>query len=96
MRVSAEEMIRFIRSSKLPFEKVGTDLLVVDAEEDIFFSSNAIGAFIWEELASPQSHKELCDAVCMGFEVVDVSEVLSDVEDFVNSLLEHKLVEQAG
>lgn len=86
-------MLRYKRVAALPSETVGGDLLVVDAERDLFFSANAVGAFIWSRLESPVSMDELVKAVVDEFEIASTDDAKLDVSEFVEALRNQKIVE---
>lgn len=85
-------MHHYLRTASLPFEEVGGDLLIVDAQNDTFYSANAVGAYIWEQLRDPKSIEDLSSAVVAAFEDVEYPAAYSDVTDFLTSMTEHKLV----
>jgi len=83
-----------VRSSLIASEAVGENLLLVDAQRDLFFSSNGVAAIIWERLKDRASHDDLYKAVMKHFENVDAEIVKKDVNEFVESLIENGLVEK--
>ena len=86
--------VLYVRSTNLPYEKVGGDLVLVDAVNGFFCTSNQVGAFIWEELSEPRTSDDLCDAIVHNFDGAEPSAVKNDVEEFLDSLLSNDLVEQ--
>lgn len=93
MLLTADRVDLFKRVADLPSETVSGDLLIVDAERDLFFSSNPVGAFIWSKLEAAISLDELSDAVVETFEGAERASVKSDVLEFIDALLLQGIVE---
>jgi len=87
-------MNTYKRVAALPSETVGSDLLVVDADRDLFFSSNPVGAFIWANLDSSKSIDDLTSLIVDEFEGADPVAVKQDVQAFVDDMCEHGIVER--
>ena len=66
-----------------------------EVDLDSLFLLNATGVWIWEHLDGMRSVQELGEMVARHFSVVS-SVSLSDVTDFLSSLLERNLVKRAG
>ena len=66
--------------------------MVLDVENDLLFSSNVIGSFIWRELSTPKSLDELCSAIVANFTGADFKTVEADVTEFVDLLSSKGLV----
>ena len=82
----------FQRNSNLPSEEIGGEVVVLDVENDLLFSSNVIGSFIWRELSTPKSLDELCSAIVANFRGADFKTVEADVTEFVDLLSSKGLV----
>jgi len=83
--------IFFKRNVNLPSEEIGGEMVVLDADNDIFFSSNAVGLLIWRELSEPRSLSDLCATIVENFEGADYATVQADVTEFVDSLVDRGL-----
>ena len=88
-------MNTYKKVAALPSETVGRDLLVVDADRDLFFSSNPVGAFIWANLDSSKSIDDLTSLILGEFEGADPAAVKQDVQEFVDAMCEQGIVERA-
>lgn len=84
--------VSFVRCANIPFEKVGGDLVVVDSKNEYFFSSNSVGAFIWDSLEFPSTKDDLCNAILKQFNGAGASEVEKDLDEFIESLLANSLI----
>ena len=86
-RASGTWVILFKRNSDLPSEEVGGEVVVLDVENDLLFSSNLIGSFIWRELSEPKSLNDICFAIVENFQGAEFKTVESDVTEFIDLLL---------
>lgn len=80
-----------MRCSKLPFEEVGGELVILDVENDVFFSSNAVGMAIWKSIEEPKSVDDLCAIIKDAFNDVRCEDIEKDVNEFIQELLERDL-----
>jgi hypothetical protein len=83
---------RFIRNPDYIFRKIVDELVLIPIHKDVadmdsLFSLNEVGAFIWEQLATPISLEELNTAVFKEF-TVDAEIVAEDVKLFLGELSE--------
>ncbi|MCU1224339.1 MAG: hypothetical protein JWQ42_2432 [Edaphobacter sp.] len=69
--------------------------VLLDIEQGICFSLNAIGLRIWELLKKLHSVDEIADALAQDFSVPR-SQLLSDVTEFLQSLEAKRLIHQPG
>jgi hypothetical protein len=68
------------------------EVVMMDAEEGIYFSiSEGVGAVIWDGLEEPKSLEQLVAIVEDQFEV-DSKQCETEVTEFVESLLENKII----
>jgi len=84
----------FRRITTLPSEEIGGEFVILDAENDLFFSSNAVGTLVWRELAEGRSLDELCDAVVANFDGAERAIVKADLTEFLDDLSKRNLVER--
>jgi len=83
---------RYKRNTNLPSEIVGGEIVFLDAGNDLFLSSNEVGALVWSELEHPRSLDELCLKVIDVFDGAERSVVEADLTEFLAALLEKNLV----
>lgn len=67
--------------------ELGEGLALLDLRNNQYFTLDAVGAFIWDKMRSPQSRRELIQAVIDEYETtaedcaVDVDTLLEDLTD---------------
>jgi len=64
---------------------------VISAEDSTLHELNATGAFIWQQMESKLTKKELAERVASEFDVTP-EQVLADVDDFISALVNKNLV----
>jgi hypothetical protein len=87
-----EANARFTRNPDYIFRKIVDELVLIPIHKDVadmdsLLSLNEVGAFIWEQLATPISLEELNTAVFEEF-TVDAEIVAEDVKLFLGELSE--------
>ena len=70
-------------------------ILVVDTDQEQYYDFNDVGGEIWAALDRGQDTVDIADFLVRDYEV-DPDLAKSDVEKFVNSLLDRKLVKAKG
>lgn len=74
---------------------VGSELVLMHADLDSYFSLNASGALIWSALSKPHSISELCALVSGAFEI-EAEECAGDVRQLLADLQDKRLVQVSG
>jgi hypothetical protein len=79
-------MSRFVvRGTKLAARKVGTEMVILAAEDSSLFVLNEVATTIWEAADGRTSIEAIADAMCLEYDV-DVSTARRDIETFVEEL----------
>jgi hypothetical protein len=71
---------------------LGEEVAILETKHGIYYSLKCTGASIWDELRENKTLEQLVEAIVSGF-VVDKSECLTDVRDFLEDLMDHNLIE---
>lgn len=82
---------RFRASDQLLSSQVEDELVMLDIDRGEYFGLNAVGSFLWEQLAEPTTGSELSERLIEAFEV-DSATSEADVAEFLQSLLERGLI----
>lgn len=75
------------------FTVVDEELIIMDAKEEFFYSSNAVGSVIWAAIETPASHDQICAAVCEAFPDAEPEAVRSDALELLEQMARRGLVE---
>lgn len=73
---------------------LGAGTAILDMRSNVYFSLNAVGAFVWAQMDEPIALSDLCDRVEAAFDV-DRPRCEADVRRLVAELVSHRLVEVA-
>ncbi len=68
------------------FTIVDDELIIMDNENETFFSSRTVGTMIWQRLEMATTIDALTDAVAARYPSVARETIASDVRDFVGEL----------
>ena len=71
--------------------EVRGDIVLLNVETGYFHQLNAVGSYVWRQLAQPQTVAELCARAVVDYEA-DAAACAEDIERFVRQLHEHGLV----
>lgn len=70
------------------------DLVMMSISEGHYFGINPVGVRIWEALENSQTVRQLCEIITNEFDV-DKQTCESDVRNFIQKMLEAKVVTMA-
>jgi hypothetical protein len=84
-----------IRAADFLACEVDGELVMMDVKNGHYFNLDIVGADIWNRLEKPLSLGELCAILEQSYEA-DAETIVSDVHAFVEKMLEHGLLQQAG
>ena len=92
--------IRYQAKSNYIHRKVGGKDILIPVAENVadfngFIELNPTAAFIWDVFGNPASSDEVSQAVSEKFGI-DVSTAREDAEEFMASLIEHKMLVEVG
>lgn len=88
--------VRFIRNQEVVARKIQGELIIVPIRSGVgdlnsLYSLNSVGSVLWDFMTEEHTVGEMVKRVCNEFEVTK-SQAQKDIESFLESLLEEKLV----
>jgi hypothetical protein len=88
--------VRFIRNQEVVSRKIEGELIIVPIRSGVgdlnsLYTLNAVGSVLWEFMTEGHTIAEMVQRVCDEFEVTK-AQARKDIENFLDSLLEEKLV----
>lgn len=75
------------RGDRLAARKVGTEMVILSADDSSLFVLNEVGTAIWEAADGHATLDVIAGGLCREFDV-DTETALRDVTDFVTALVE--------
>jgi len=81
------------RRDGVSYEPSGDTVVILDADGTVMTTLNPVGAVIWKALDGERDAAALAAELVPQFDGVAVHELEADIIDFVESLVEAKLVE---
>jgi hypothetical protein len=86
----------FIRNQEVVSRKIEGELIIVPIRSGVgdlnsLYTLNPVGSVLWDFMAEKHTVGEMVNRVCGEFEVTEAQAEL-DIETFLDSLLEEKLV----
>jgi len=87
---------RFIRNQEVVSRRIEGELIIVPIRSGVgdlnsLYTLNPVGSVLWEFMTEGHTVGEMVQRVCDEFEVTK-AQARKDIETFLNSLLEEKLV----
>lgn len=70
------------------------EVLMMHIDSGNYYGLNEVASFLWKQLDTAKSVRELCDAVLGEFDVEEAT-CLADVLGFLQGMLDDGLIEQA-
>ena len=88
--------VRFIRNQEVVVRKIQGELIIVPIRKGVgdlnsLYTLNAVGAVLWDFMNESHTLNEMVKRVCEEFEVT-ATQAQKDIEWFLDSLMEEKLV----
>jgi Coenzyme PQQ synthesis protein D (PqqD) len=88
--------VRFIRNQEVVARKIEGELIIVPIRSGVgdlnsLYTLNEVGSVLWDFMTEGHTLTEMVQRVCDEFEVT-TGQARSDIEAFLDSLLEEKLV----
>lgn len=92
--------VRFVRNQEVVARKIQGELIIVPIRRGVgdlnsLYTLNPVGAVLWDFLTEGHTLSEMVKRVCDEFEV-PASEAQPDIEVFLDSLVEEKLIESVA
>jgi hypothetical protein len=88
--------LRFVRNQEVVSRKIEGELIIVPIRSGVgdlnsLYTLNPVGCVLWDFIAEGHTVSEMVERVCDEFEVTQ-EQAQHDIELFLDSLLEEKLV----
>jgi Coenzyme PQQ synthesis protein D (PqqD) len=88
--------VRFIRNQEVVSRKIDGELLIVPIRSGVgdlnsLYTLNAVGSVLWDFMTEGHTVGEMVQRICEEFEVTK-TQARKDIEVFLDSLVEEKLV----
>jgi hypothetical protein len=93
MTLSSDSMVR--RIERVPFARLGSEALAIDAEAGVLYSLNESAGRVWDLTATPMSVGEICAQLQREYDV-DGDTCRTAVEAILNSLIDAGFVQVIG
>jgi len=92
--------VRFIRNQEVVSRKIEGELIIVPIRSGVgdlnsLYTLNPVGSVLWEFMTESHTAGEMVQRICDEFEVTN-SQAEKDIETFLDSLLEEKLILSAA
>lgn len=92
--------VRFVRSPEVVARKIQGELIIVPIRRGVgdlnsLYTLNPVGAVLWDFMNEGHTVAEMVKRVCDEFEVT-ASEAQADIQSFLDSLMQEKLVESVA
>jgi hypothetical protein len=94
------ENARFIRNHDVVARQIEGELIIVPIRRGVgdlnsLYTLNPVGSVLWDFMTEGHTLDEMVSRVCEEFEV-NTSDAHKDIETFLNSLVEEKLVQSVA
>jgi len=91
------ENVRFIRNREVVSRQIEGELIIVPIRHGVgdlnsLYTLNQVGTVLWDFMREEHTVPEMLNRVCAEFEVTP-EQAQNDIRDFLDSLLEEKLVQ---
>lgn len=97
MRLTSD---RFIRNQDVVARQIEGEVIIVPIRRGVgdmnsLYTLNSVGSVLWEFMAQEHSLTEMVARVCDEFEVT-TSQANNDIQAFLDSMLEEKLIQSVA
>jgi hypothetical protein len=87
---------RFVRNQEVVSRKIDGELIIVPIRSGVgdlnsLYTLNPVGSVLWDFMTEGHTVPEMVERVCDEFEV-STNQAKRDIEEFLGSLIEEKLV----
>jgi len=88
--------VRFIRNQEVVSRRIEGELIIVPIRSGVgdlnfLYTLNSVGSVLWDFMTEGRTLGEMVQRICDEFEVTR-SQAARDIESFLDSLIEEKLV----
>ena len=84
---------RYIKNPKVAFSKVGSEMALMDLQNNTYFVLDSVGAVLWEALDKGRSLEELYEIVENNFSIENQN-YKKDILEFIVQLRDKSLVKE--
>jgi hypothetical protein len=94
------ETARFVRNHDVVSRQIEGELIIVPVRRGVgdmnsLYTLNSVGSVLWDFMAEEHSLPEMVQRICDEFEV-SASQAKSDIQSFLDSMLEEKLIQSVA
>src|ERR1700739_3747666 len=91
---------RFIRNQEVVSRKIDGELIIVPIRSGVgdlnsLYTLNSVGSVLWDFMTEGHTIPEMVQRICDEFEVTAL-QAQQDIESFLNSLMEEKLIQSVA
>jgi len=88
---------RFIRNQEVVSRQIEGELIIVPIRRGVgdlnsLYTLNSVGSILWDYMTEGHSVPEMVSRVCDEFDVT-AAQANADIEDFLDSMLQEKLIQ---
>jgi hypothetical protein len=88
---------RFIRNQEVVSRQIEGELIIVPIRRGVgdlnsLYTLNSVGSILWEYMTEGHTVPEMVSRVCDEFEVT-ATQAQADIHDFLDSMLQEKLIQ---
>lgn len=88
--------VRFVRNREVVSRQIEGELVIVPIRRGVgdlnsLYTLNPVGSVLWDYMSEGHTVTEMVERICEEFEV-GASQARNDIEAFLDSLLEEKLI----
>ena len=98
--VSVAADARFIRNREVVSRQIEGELVIVPIRRGVgdlnsLYTLNSVGSILWEFMTEGHTVPEMVNRICDEFEVTSM-QAQADIQEFLGSMLEEKLIQPAA
>ncbi len=95
--LAVREEARFIRNREVVSRQIEGELVIVPIRRGVgdlnsLYTLNSVGSILWEFMTEEHTLPEMVSRVCDEFEV-STKQARADIQEFLGSMLEEKLIQ---
>jgi Coenzyme PQQ synthesis protein D (PqqD) len=100
VKTMVETTVRFIRNREVVSRQIEGELIIVPIRRGVgdlnsLYTLNPVGSVLWEFMTEGHSLSEMVQRICEEFEVTK-TQAQDDIRQFLDSLLEEKLIQSVA
>ena len=82
---------KFVAAPDQVSSELAGESVILNLKTGLYFGLNEVGAKIWEQIQSPKTFQEICNAIIAEYEVSE-EECKKDVEELLDEMITAQLV----